>query len=59
MVYDSGIRGPAGHPLSRPSILEGEATSRAIRFAEFLKVPLYVVHVMSIDAMEEVLPTVQ
>ena len=34
--------------------LEGEATSRAIRLARFVNTPLYVVHVMSIDAMEEV-----
>jgi dihydroorotase-like cyclic amidohydrolase len=35
-------------------VLEGEATGRAIRLASFVGVPLYVVHVMSIDAMEEV-----
>lgn len=34
--------------------LEGEATARAIRLADFVNVPLYVVHVMSTDAMEEV-----
>jgi dihydroorotase-like cyclic amidohydrolase len=34
--------------------LEGEATARAIRLADFVNTPLYVVHVMSIDAMEEV-----
>lgn len=34
--------------------LEGEATSRAIRLAGFINTPLYVVHVMSIDAMEEI-----
>ncbi|KAJ4973053.1 hypothetical protein NE237_006227 [Protea cynaroides] len=34
--------------------LEGEATTRAIRLAGFVNVPLYVVHVMSIDAMEEI-----
>jgi dihydroorotase-like cyclic amidohydrolase len=34
--------------------LEGEATSRAIRLAKFVNTPLYVVHVMSIDAMEEI-----
>ena len=35
-------------------MLEGEATARAIRLAKFVNAPLYVVHVMSIDAMEEV-----
>lgn len=34
--------------------LEGEATARAIRLAAFVNAPLYVVHVMSSDAMEEV-----
>ena len=34
--------------------LEGEATARAIRLAGFVNTPLYVVHVMSIDAMEEI-----
>ena len=34
--------------------LEGEATARAIRLAEFVNTPLYVVHVMSVDAMEEI-----
>ena len=43
-LYDKGIRGPEGHPLSRPPECEGEAANRAIRIAEVLKVPLYVVH---------------
>lgn len=34
--------------------LEGEATARAIRLAGFVNTPLYVVHVMSIDAMDEI-----
>lgn len=34
--------------------LEGEATARAIRLAGFVNTPLYVVHVMSIEAMEEI-----
>lgn len=34
--------------------LEGEATARAIKLAGFVNTPLYVVHVMSIDAMEEI-----
>ncbi|KAL5833360.1 hypothetical protein ACOSQ3_017034 [Xanthoceras sorbifolium] len=53
-MIELGITGPEGHALSRPPMLEGEATARAIRLAHFVNAPLYVVHVMSIDAMEEI-----
>ncbi|KAK4407472.1 Dihydropyrimidinase [Sesamum angolense] len=53
-MIELGITGPEGHALSRPPALEGEATSRAIRLAGSVNTPLYVVHVMSIDAMEEI-----
>jgi dihydropyrimidinase len=53
-MIDLGITGPEGHALSRPPVLEAEATARAIRLARFVNTPLYVVHVMSIDAMEEI-----
>ncbi|GJM92807.1 hypothetical protein PR202_ga09309 [Eleusine coracana subsp. coracana] len=49
-MIDLGITGPEGPSLQ----LEGEATARAIRLAKFINTPLYVVHVMSIDAMEEI-----
>ncbi|WMV55623.1 hypothetical protein MTR67_049008 [Solanum verrucosum] len=53
-MIELGITGPEGHALSRPPVLEGEATARAIRLASFVNTPLYVVHVMSINAMEEI-----
>lgn len=49
-----GITGPEGHMYSRPSNVEAEATARAIRLAEVAETPIYVVHVMSKDAMLEV-----
>lgn len=53
-IFEAGITGPEGHALSRPAVLEAEATGRAIRLAAFVGVPLYVVHVMSTGAAEEV-----
>eukprot|EP00887_Chlorella_sp_A99_P002842 scaffold6.g2842.t1 len=53
-IFEAGITGPEGHPLSRPAVLEGEATGRAIRLAAFVGAPLYVVHVMSKDAADEI-----
>ena len=43
-VFEDGITGPEGHPRSRPPGVEGEAANRAIRIAEALDVPVYIVH---------------
>ncbi|MFT7616730.1 MAG: dihydropyrimidinase [Planctomycetota bacterium] len=53
-IFERGITGPEGHPLSRPPEVEGEAANRAIRIAEVLGVPLYVVHTSCIDALESI-----
>lgn len=49
-----GITGPEGHPLSRPPAAEGEAAGRAIRFADVVGVPLYIVHNSAKDALDEI-----
>ena len=49
-----GISGPEGHPLSRPSGVEGEAANRAIAIADVLGVPIYVVHVSCIEAADAI-----
>jgi dihydropyrimidinase len=43
-MFEKGMTGPEAHPLSRPPEVEGEAANRAIRIAEVLKVPVYIVH---------------
>ncbi|MBI3536899.1 MAG: amidohydrolase family protein, partial [Chloroflexi bacterium] len=45
---------PNFHPLSRPHQVEAEATHRVIALAEMARVPVYIVHVSSHFAMEEI-----
>jgi dihydropyrimidinase len=49
-----GITGPEGHPQSRPPEVEGEAANRAIRIAQALQTPVYLVHVSTEEALEAV-----
>lgn len=49
-----GMTGPEAHPLSRPPQVEGEAASRAIRIASTLGAPIYLVHVSTKDAVDEI-----
>ena len=53
-ILEQGITGPEGHPLSRPSEVEGEAANRAIRIAQALTVPLYCVHVSCEEALDAI-----
>jgi dihydropyrimidinase len=50
-----GITGPEAHPLSRPPAVEAEAAERAIRIAEVLGTPLYIVHVSSEDSVNAII----
>jgi dihydropyrimidinase len=49
-----GITGPEGHPLSRPPMVEAEAANRAIAIADVLNVPVYVVHVSCVEALDAI-----
>jgi dihydropyrimidinase len=53
-LLEMGMTGPEAHPLSRPPAAEGEAASRAIRLAEVIGLPLYLVHVSTKDALDEI-----
>lgn len=53
-LLQRGITGPEGHPQAQPPAVEGEATNRAIRIAEVLGTPLYVVHVTCRESLEAV-----
>jgi dihydropyrimidinase len=53
-ALERGQRDPRFHGLTRPSILEGEATHRAIQLARVTGAPLYIVHLSATEALEEV-----
>ena len=54
-LFEQGITGPEGHPLSRPPSCEGEAANRALKLADALGVPLYIVHNSCAEAVEAIL----
>src|SRR5260370_4991924 len=53
-LIKAGITGPEGHPLSRPPEVEGEAANRAIRIAQVIGVPLYIVHNSCRESLEAI-----
>ncbi len=53
-LIDKGITGPEGHPQSRPPEVEGEAANRAIRIAQVLNVPVYLVHVSCKESLDAI-----
>lgn len=54
-ALDRGETDPINHGLVRKSILEGEATHRAIKLAELTGAQLYIVHLSAQEALDEVI----
>ncbi len=50
----AGHTSPRYHEMTRPSIMEGEATHRGIRLAELAEAPIYFVHVSSNNALKHI-----
>jgi dihydropyrimidinase len=53
-ALEAGHTSPRYHALTRPSLMEGEATHRGIRLAELANAPIYFVHVSSNDALKHI-----
>ena len=53
-AVEDGKLEPKYHALTRPTRMEAEGVHRAIAIAEVANVPLYIVHLSSSDALEEV-----
>ena len=50
----AGKTAPRFHAESRPPVVEQEATHRAIALAQFVDVPILIVHVSSAEAIEQI-----
>ncbi len=50
----AGNTSPKFHQMTRPRLMEGEATHRVIRIAELAEVPVYIVHLSAPEALEAV-----
>ncbi|MEB3236761.1 MAG: dihydropyrimidinase [Candidatus Sericytochromatia bacterium] len=53
-AVEEGKTAPKYHAATRPTRMEGEGVHRAIAIAEVAGVPVYIVHLSSADALEEV-----
>ena len=53
-ALETGHTSPRYHALTRPAIMEGEATHRGIRLAELAEAPIYFVHVSSNQALKHI-----
>jgi dihydropyrimidinase len=50
----AGQLAPKYHSVTRPALMEGEATHRAIKIAELAGAPLYIVHLSATEALAAV-----
>ena len=50
----AGNTSPKWHMLTRPTLMEGEATHRVIRIAELAEAPVYLVHLSAKEALDAV-----
>jgi dihydropyrimidinase len=53
-ALEAGHTAPRYHAMTRPALLEGEATHRGIRLAELAEAPIYFVHVSSNEALKHI-----
>ncbi len=54
-LHGAGVFAPAGHPLSRPNVVEAEAVARLMRIAQLAGAPVWVVHLSTREGLEEIL----
>ena len=50
----AGKTAPKYHAVARPPVVEREATHRAIALAELVEVPILIVHVSGVEAVEQI-----
>lgn len=53
-ALEQGNTSPKYHALTRPRLMEAEATHRAIRLAELAEMPVYMVHLSAKEALDAV-----
>jgi dihydropyrimidinase len=54
LLQKAGHTAPRFHALSRPPVVEREATHRAISLSELVDVPILIVHVSGTEAIEQI-----
>lgn len=54
-LLKEGKTEPLYHPVSRPQKCEAEATNRAVKLAEMIGAPIYIVHVSNREAADEIM----